>query len=624
MNEQHKNRFSLRSAAGILILLGVVVFGNIAVGRLPMKLDITENKLYTLSEGTKNILRSVKDPVTFKLYFSKSLEGVPPGMKNYAKRVENLLEEFTGYNSQFSLEKIDPEPDSEEEELAQTQGIHPQAVAQEVNFYFGLVVSGLSSDEVIPLFDESREGFLEYDIARCVYLLSKKGKVKLGLVSPLKLLGEPQPPMQYGPPPEGLPKPWLFTSELKQLYDVVEIEDGSASIAADVDLLLIVQPKTLSDKMLYAIDQFVLSGKNVIVFVDPFHMADERNSRFSPPSSENAMDRLFKVWGVRFQMDKVVLDPILAAPVRMGNQGGVVKHPAWLSIRLPSSFSRDDIITAQLSDLLMLYPGSVEKRDGVEGVTITPLVTSSAEAKSQDKFQVMYAQPKDLAKDLRSGGVVQTLAASFKGKFKSAFDAAPEGSAAGAHLKESKESSAVVVVADVDMLEDNYCLQELNMFGQVLGYRPINQNTSFLQNVVEVMTGNKDLISLRSRGLYRRPFDKVMDIENRAREKWQKEEERLVSEVEDFKKEISDLMKAVDPGQGAVIPKAVQDKVRQVRERQYETSKQLRRVRREQRGDIESLGSVLKAVNILAMPVIIGMVGIVIALRRVRRLRHER
>ncbi len=604
------------SALGLLLAAGIVIFGNIVANRLGLRRDMTDEKLYTLSQGTRNILKHLETPVTLRFCYSRSLRDTPPQFKNYAKRVEDLLREYPALSGgKLSLIMSDPEPDSEEEDVAQRSGLQGLPIAPEVHFYLGLMASGSGGEEVIPYFDQSRERFLEYDITRAIYLASQEGRVKVGVLSSLKLFGDPAPnPMFGGPPPEQNGKPWMFIEELKKLYDVSEIPASAERIEDSVRLLVVIQPKDLQEKTQYAIDQFVMSGRNAIFFVDPAYTNEEQRQQFGP-QSDTSLDHLFKAWGVEYSAEKIVVDSELATLVR--THKGPMKHPAWLSLG-EANMSKDEVISAQLSTVLMVHAGSLGKVEGVD-VTMVPLITSSKESKSLDKFKVSYGSPSSLLTELQSGTDTHVLAALYKGKLKSAFAAPPAG-ASGTPVKEA--ASTIAVVADVDMLVDAYCLRPIEIMGQVYGYQPLNQNVIFLNNSVEMLTGNQDLISLRSRGRFTRPFDKVLDIEARARKEWQTKVDEREKRLKDIEEEIGKHLKMGGDGQ-AIMTAEIQEQLEKARSESTRIRHELRALRRQLNGDVDTLGAWLKFWNIAAVPLFIGLCGIVVASTRSNRLRKQ-
>ncbi len=609
------------SLLGALLILGIVVFGNVVASNLASRVDVTEESLYTLNEGTHNILDSLDAPVTLSFYWSKSLEGVPPQFKSFAKRVQELLDEYPSASKMISLEVVDPTPDSDEEEVAKRFGIQG-APLNSGSLYFGLVASGLDDEnrQVIPGFDPQRERFLEYDITRSIYLASRGKKTKLGVLSSLKILGDSAPPPQFGaPPPQDQAKAWMFTEVLKRMYEIEELSASAESISPDIDLLLVFLAKDLSEKMQYAVDQFVLSGKQAIFFVDPLYMNEAQENPMMPPQADKSLDKIFDAWGIHYKSASIVGDPLTATQVR--SPEGNVRHPTWLTLTT-DNFSKEDVSTAQLSHMLMIYPGAVAKKDGVEDVEFTPLIKTSNRAKPLDRMQVRYGNALSLMKELQTGGSEQALAGLFVGNFKSAFAKAPEG-VSGEHIAQAVEKAAVMVVADVDMLEDSYCLRPLSLFpGQIIGYQPLNQNTVFLSNAVEKMTGNKELISLRSRGQFVRPFTLVNEMKQEAQVKYQAQEERLEADLKDLEEKINNRIRN-ESGSEAIVTAAIQKELDQFRDKRAAIATELRMVRKNLRSEVDSLGTLVKWINIGVIPLLIALYGIFAAMQRSRRLRHE-
>jgi ABC-type uncharacterized transport system involved in gliding motility auxiliary subunit len=609
---------SLNSAVGILALLGIVIFGNVILTRMSLRLDVTEEKLYTLSEGTLNILEGLKAPLNIKLFFSQKLEGVPPILKTYHQRVRAMLEEFQRKNANINLEFIDPEPDSDEELLAQRYNVAGQPLSSDGNFYFGLVFSNFAGEESIPYLDFNKEDTLEYDLVRRIYLLSLSNKPKIGVLSSFEVLGQEAPPQQFGmpqQPPQGAPA-WLFTQELNQSYDMVSVDPSSGSLDNDLDLLLVIHAKALDEKMQYAIDQFVMKGKRAIFFVDPFVLREEQNqqNRMRPPTPDNSFDKLFKKWGVDYNNGKVVLDPLYAYIQR--GMGSSTKMPTVIDLK--SESMSDDVSTNKLNNMRLLFTGQVGKIQDVEGVEFKALLSTSKEAQLEDKFKLMYSRPEQLLADLKGKGSVIPLAGLFSGKFRSAFDKAPEG-VNGEHLVESKTSNHIIVVADVDMLEDQYWAQTMNFMGQTI-IQPSNQNTVFLNNIVEKLSGSNDLISLRSRSRSMRPFEKVLEIEEQARRSYQAREKELQEQLQNVEAEITKLMQKADPGQRVIVSAEVQAEIKSFQEKKAVVAKELRGVRKDLRSSIVELGTTLQAINILLIPLLLALFGSISLYTKSRRI----
>lgn len=606
------------STIGIIALLGILIFGNVVATRLGIKVDITEEKLYTLSEGSINIVDKLDTPLDIKLFFSQSLEEVPPILKTYHQRVRAMLEELQSHSENISLEFIDPEPDSDEELLAQRFGITGQPLSRAGNFYFGIVLSNYAGEENIAYLDFNKEDTLEYDIVRKIYLLSQTGKPKVGVLSSLNVLGDEPPPAQFGMPPAQNPNPaWLFTQELKQSYELVKLDAEAESLENDLDLLLVIHAKNLSEKMQYAIDQFVMSGKRAIFYVDPFYMKDQQGggmNRFQPPSVDRSFDKLFDKWGIKMDMGKVVLDPLYAYIQR--GMGQSTKIPMVVDLKQASM--SDDVSTKKLNHVMMLSAGHLELKDDQEGINFKPLISTSDKSVTQDKMTLMYSRPDQLMANLKGDGKAHHLAGLYSGTFRSAFDKAPEG-VEGEHLGQSQDENHVVVIADVDMLEDTYWAETMNFLGQSI-IRARNQNTVLLNNLVEKMTGNNDLISLRSRSRFVRPFDKVLELEEQARREYQTREQELQSQLQKVEQEINQLMQKADPGQRVIVSADVQKQINEFQDKKVSVAKELRKVRKNLRSSIDELGIKLQAINILLMPLLIALYGLIVLTQRSRRI----
>ena len=602
----------------LLVLFGIIFFGNMAFNKMNIRLDITEEKLYTLSQGSKNILGSLEEDVDIKLFFSAKLDNVPPLLKNYYNRVKSMLIEFQEHSDLLTLEFIDPEPDSDEELTAQRYGIQGQALSTDGNFYFGLVITNFNGEEVVPYLDFNAEDKLEYELIRRIYMLSLNSKPKVGLISSLDILGSTPPPQQnpFGGPPPQTSSAWLFTQELSQTYTLEKVDPTSGKIPDDIDLLMVIHAKNLDKNAQFAIDQHLMAGKNLIVYIDPLYMKDQQQqNRFQPPATDNSFRKLFEKWGIEFNSSMVASDPLLAFLQRTPQ--GANKLPFVVDIN-KKHVSKDHMITANLNNLRMLYPGSFKLKEGTENITFEPLVSTTKEAINIDTFRIRSTPPQQLMTlfDKQEGKELH-LAGLFTGKFKSAFDKAPEGNT-NPYLAEVAEKGHIAVVGDVDMLEDSYWAQRQQFFGQTL-MQVINQNAVLNHNLVERFSGNDDLISLRSRGRSARPFDKVLEMEEQARKDFQAQEQKLQEDLSKVEKQINDLVKQADPGQKIVVNKDVQAQIKKFQAERVKVAKELRHVRKNLRSSIDDLGTDLHAFNILFIPVLIAMYGIFFAISKSRR-----
>jgi ABC-type uncharacterized transport system involved in gliding motility auxiliary subunit len=614
----------------IIIFLIFVLSNMIARATLRnWRFDLTEENIYSLSEGTKNILNNIKGTITLKYYYSKTDAVSIPIFKNYSDRVSSLLKEYkiAGGNN-IVIEIYDPRPDTEEQEWAEKFGLQSYPVQGGTPIYFGLVgINELGDEDVITFFDPNREEFLEYDITRLTYNLSNPEKKIIGLITSLPILGSEVNPMN---PTAQSDEPWLFTTELEQTYTLRDLGASPDSIDDDVDLLLIVHPKKLSDTTLFAIDQFVLKGGRALIFVDPFCEADTPKQDPQNPYAQltakrdSNMKKLFKAWGVELMEGKIVADKERATQVNTGNNQ-IIPYIIWLSLT-EQDIDKDDVVTGKLENILMAFPGALKTQE-IEGITHTPLIETTQKAATVDAMNLRFQTPQGLLQKFSPGSEKFTLALRVSGTFKTAFpDGKPQTEEKDTKneeennekekdssevLKQSKEESNVIIVADVDMLTERFSVKVVKFFGQKLA-TPLNDNYNFIYNALENLSGSNDLISIRSRGKLSRPFTKVQEIERAAEEKWKDQEEALKNKVDEINKRLTDLQKPGKESNQMMLSKAIQDEINKFRLEKQKKQKKLRQVRRNLRQDKEALGNKLFVINTFLMPLLISCFGIVV------------
>jgi len=618
----------LISAGGIGIAIVVFLAFNVLSNTLfkYSRLDLTENNLYTLSKGTKNILGKLDESVTLRLYYSEKLTADIPSLSSYAKRVRELLEEYAAISSgKLKFIVLDPEPFSDAEDQAVQDGLQGVPIdAAGTTAYFGLVGSGATNEkEVIPFFQMEKEATLEYDLTRLVYKLSNPKKVVVGLLSDLPMNGSgPANPMMQmqGPTPE-----WMITEQMKQLFDVRVLQKDITSIPKDVDVLMIVHPKNYSEPLQFAIDQFVLAGGRAMVFVDP-HAESEQAVRnpnnpmagFGPKNSD--LSKLFDAWGLEMVKGKLAGDIKSAARVNIsqGPRPQAVDYVVWLQLG-KDNLSQGDFITSDLKTVTMGSAGILKKKAGAAATTFSPLIQTSAQAEEIPATAVQFRpDPMSLLNNYHAGSEKLTLAARITGKFKTAFpNGAPEGAKPqGEVLKESKEDGNIIVFADADMLEDRFWVNVQNFFGQRVAI-PRANNGVLVINALDNLGGSNDLISLRSRGRYQRPFEKVKEIQREAEKNFRDREKQLQAKLQDTERKLSELQRQKGGSDSNMILSADQKaEIQQFREEQVKTRKALRNVQHELQKNIESLGTWLKRINIFIAPIIIVGIAVGIALFR--------
>ena len=614
--------------AGLLVLLVIIGAANLIIANLRLRVDLTAERLYTLSTGSKQVLGKLENDVTLKFYFSASSAEMPMGLKTYANQVQDLLKEYElAGKGRVALEAYDPKPDSDSEEWAQRYGIEPQQTnpfGQPV--YFGLVAVCGETEAVIPGFNPRTEATLEYDITRLITRVAWPEKPVIGVLSSLSVLGAPQNPMMMMRRQQQ-DQGWTAFRELRKDYTVREIQADVETIDADVKALIVVHPKNLEDKALFAIDQFVLRGGRLIVCVDPFNIADfEANQQQNPmmmqmgggQAGPSTLGKLFDAWGVTFDTAKIVADLSAATKLNSGN-GRVEDNPAFLSLGT-ANMAKDDLLTAQLSQVMLPFAGALSANTPKE-ITFTSLITTSKDnACLVDQMNAQFGMSAMRAQ-LKPDGAQRTLAARLQGTFKTAFPdglstngtAAAATNAAPAHL--TSGTSTVMLFGDADFLNDRFCVQVMNsLFGQVA--QPINDNLTLFGNTVEQFAGREELIGVRSRGQFNRPFVKVDQLEVKAMKKWQAEEERLEAALQETQQRLADLQQKKSGNERLILSKEQQSELEQFRKTQAETRKQLKEVRKSLNKDIERLGLSLKVVNIALLPLLVIGFGLFRGLRR--------
>lgn len=626
----------LFSAFGLVVVailfVAVLILSNTALKSA--RIDLTDEKLFTLSEGSKSILKKIDEPITLRFYFSERLGREIPSIGLYAQRVRDLLEEYASRSGgKVRLEVYNPEPFSEAEDRAVAFGLQGVPVDQGGELvYFGLAATNsVDEREVIPFFDQSREGLLEYDITRILYNLATPEKPVVGVLTSLPLAGSPYARQAGGPDDS-----WIAYTQLKQSFEVEPISALADRIPEKVKLLVLVHPKNLSDRMLYAIDQFVLRGGQLLVFIDPHSEADAVTPQPGMPPGlgdhGSNLEKLLGAWGVEMPSDKVAGDLAAARRVqvpmegqgREGTRVAAIDYPLWVAMT-PENFNRDDPVVAELAQLNLASPGFLRKKEGA-AVELQPLIFTSRQGGGTVDVSLVQgpANPVKVLNSFSPSGESLVLAARLHGKVRSAFpDGAPkqEGKDAGAgdqappHQAESAAPINVIVVADVDMLADGMWVRVQDFFGQRIAM-PFAHNGAFLVNAVENLSGSNDLIGLRSRGVYQRPFTEVQAIQRDAERRFRAKEQELLAALKDTEQKLAEVQKK-EGGEGAVVLTPEQKAaIEKFREDAVRIRRELRDVQHALRQDVENLSNWIEAINIGLIPTLVAILAVVLALVR--------
>lgn len=614
----------------LLLFLGVTVVADNALRGA--RIDLTENRLYTLSPATKKIVGRLDEPIKLTFFFSETTAAGRPALQAYAKRVRELLEEYElRAGGMITLEILDPEPFSEAEERAQRAGIVSIPIGQGESLYFGLVgTNSTDGREVVPFFDPSEERFLEYSLSRLVHKLAVSKRPVVALISTLPLEGMRAP----NAPPE-MTRPWAVMNEIRSLFDVRPVPDTATEIPPGVDLLLVIHPKPMLETLKMAIDDYVIAGGPAIFCIDPLCESDippealqNPQMIFSADRSSNIPD-LLGAWGISLEEEKIVvdIDHALRGPTR---DGTTVSYVQYLS--LPADlFDDDDAVTGGLATLNMAAVGSL-RHDPDAGTTWTPLVRSGERSATIDASRLtFFADPTELVAGYEASGGPRVIAGRLTGRARSAFaanvvDDSAEGeeSDGATDLSSGEGDINVIVIADCDFLANRYWAQEMPLGGRLLGYQKYADNADLIVNAMDNLAGASDLIELRASGTFARPFTLVQEIQREAEQEYLAEAQALEEQRRTTQQRIRELQQQRPDASDLILTSEQQEEIERFREQLASTNAQLRDVRFSLRKDVEALGDRLRITNTLLAPAIVALGAVGLGAYRTVRRRHDR
>lgn len=633
--KQSKFQALMFSTLGVLIAFGVVVLFNSILSRAPIRLDLTENRMHSLSEGTRQILERVgksDTPVIVNFYASQKGNRLPPMEEVYARQVEDLLAGFANASKgMLRIKKFDPQPDSEEEDAARIDGVEPQVNPQTGEpYYLGLSITLDPQKVAVPALSVQRDRLLEYDLARAISQVLQTSKPVIGVMTPLPVFGAPSNPMMMRMGQQGS-DPWVFINELKRDFDVQQVGMDVDVIDSKINVLLVLHPKDISEKAQFALDQFVLRGGRLVALLDGLCLADNRNPN---PMGFNmgggsSLPKLLKTWGIDFDTGKVVADAQFSR--QLATQPGRPPSPAPAFLFLTKdAVAEGDAVFGQSDNLLLPFSGAFTGKPA-EGLKQEVLVHSSKDSQLVDGVTAQLNGQK-VMDDFNASGIEYALAIRLTGKFKTAFpdgkpgDAKPAEPAAdgekkeekkGDFLKESTNGEGVVYLfGDADFVYDAFCVQVNRMLRMAI---PFNGNLALGQNLVEQIAGDSSLIGARSRATVQRPFTVVLQKRAEAEKRFQAEIARFQKEVDDASARISEIQSKKEGNQKFILSPEAKVEYDKLKLKQVDANRQLRKVRKELRQEVESIEFKSKVINIVGMPLVVAGTGIGLALARRRR-----
>jgi ABC-type uncharacterized transport system involved in gliding motility auxiliary subunit len=630
----------LYSSIGVVAMAVILIAFNIITSTVKSRVDLTKEKAYTLSAGTRAILHRLESPVKIRFYCTQSENATPETvfLKGYAKSVEDLLAEYKqASGGKLIVEKYNPQPDSDAEDSARLDGIEGEPLSNGEKFYLGLAVSyGVDEKQSIPFLAPNRERLLEYDISRAISRVITPEKPVVGIMSPMPVFGMPSNPMMMQMGQRGQ-EPWVLVNELKNDFNVKRVAMDVDKIDDDIKVLLVIHPRDITDKAQYAIDQFIMRGGKLMAFLDPLPLIDakEQNQMLgSIPNSGSSLDKLFKAWGISFDTTKVVAD--LNYKMQLGGRNGQPQDaPAFLSVTA-DGISNDDILTSQIDNIWFPFAGAFSGTP-VAGLKETVLIKSTKQSQLVDGFMANLSGD-SVMKDFKPSGTEYALAIRLAGKFKTAFpngkpedkkddekkdadkkpDDKPAETKTDNSLKETAQDNVVILVGDADMVYDHFALRTVqSVFGNMS--MAMNGNLNFAQNAVEQLAGDSNLISVRSRATQNRPFTVVKKMQAEAEEKYRSRIKELEDGLADTQRQLNELQQKKENGQRFILSPEQQAAVENFRKKEADVKIKLKTERKELKRDIDSLETRLKWYNIAAMPILVSASGLTLAFYKRKR-----
>ena len=599
-NIKSKNIIKLSVFLSILIFFSINVITNNILSSA--RVDFTENKLYSLSNGTISLLKDLKEPIHIRLFVSSNLVKDVPQLSTYANRVETILQTYSNIsNGKITLEIIDPKPFSDAEDRAVGMGINSfNAMEMSDALYFGLAATNSTiGQKNIPIFSPERETFLEYDLTSLISDLSQIEKPVISIIDNLGLNAD----TRIGKPEQQILK------QMKEMFQVEKIDENSNKLNKNTKVLMIIHPKFLSDETLYMIDQWVLNGGATLIFLDPYAETEISRQQGMPPMNPRSnLKKLLDTWGIKFDNKKAVLDSEFGFRISRNINGRdiqVTNYP-WLNIR-GEGLNKNESSLSNLSTIVMTTAGSFELID--DKSVLEPIIISSQKSGLGDaqKAGDPKGDPRDLLPNIKSDNQNLTVAGWVKSNLNTSFR--DKKNKDDNQLLKSSKKSNILLVADVDMLMDRNWLTQRGAFAN---------NGDFVLNVMEKMVGGNALSDLRGKSTSWRPFEKIIALEKIAEEKFLIEEQMLAKKLKGMEDKIRNLTQNNDEDSDILSPETIKA-IDGFKTEMMTTRSQLRNVKFDLRRDVETLKKWIISINVAILPIIFAGFALILSLRRKRK-----
>jgi ABC-type uncharacterized transport system involved in gliding motility auxiliary subunit len=636
----------LYSVVGVIAVAVILIAVNLLAGFAKVRSDLTQNRVYTLSDGTKKILQKLDTDVEIRFYYSRDNPAVPVPLRAYAQEVEDLLAEYQQYgHGKIKVVKLDPKPDSDAEDSANLDGIEGQNINLTDRIFLGIAVRCLDQKVAIPFLSPDRQTLLEYDLSRAVSSVANPKKTVIGVMSALPVTGQKASPMMMRQrQPQN--QPWVFLNELKQSFDVRDVSLTAEKIDDDISVLLVVHPQGISEQAEFAIDQFLMRGGKMVALLDPYSFVESQMAaQFGGGPTSSTFQKLLPAWGIQFSSDKVLADPLYATKIQ--SQESVQSDPTVLSLTA-EAINQKDALGASINDLLIPFAG-VFSGTPTAGLKEDILVQSSTQAGLVSTMTTQLGGDA-VRKELKSANAAYPIAIRLSGKFKTAFpqgkpqaskgpdnpeaspspsastkadgatgSASPAPSPASNVLKEGTAEGVVILIGDSDFAYDAIAGRTAQAIGQTV-FIPSNGNLNFIQSCVEQLAGDSNLIGIRSRATGNRPFERVNRMEAAAQEKYQGKIAELEDSLNQTRQKLTELQTGKQADQKTILSPEQQAEIKKFHENEANVNRELKQVRKDLRGEIDSLQNNLKWINIAGMPLLVTVAGLLLAwMKRTKR-----
>ena len=630
-----KKIINIEKRFSLIVILAIISFFSFNVLNKNffknLRFDLTKSEVYTLSDGTKKILKSINEPLDFKLFYTKQIGDINPVYQNYYARVKEILEQYVLLsNNKIRLKIFNPKPFSNEEDKAVEYGLQGAEIMAGVYGYFGLIATNSTDDEEkIIFFQPDRSPFLEYDLSKIVTNLANPNRRTVGLYTDLPMLGTFNPLAKTQD--AATAPPWAIYNQMKEFFEITRIHEKTKSLPEGIELLMLVHPKRISERLMYRIDQFVLRGGKLLIFIDP----NSETESFSPDKNQmevggnnSNLNELLNKWGIELVENKVVGDLLSARRVEIGasDQPSVTDYLAWLDIKKDHM---DDThqVTSEVQRLTFATSGFLKNNGNNKNISFKRLVWSTTQSMQIDADDVRFTpDPTTLLRNFTPSNEELTLAAEIKGNFISNFPDGPPDTGGkddfdkNKHISESIEPSTLVVVADADMLYDEFWLK----YEQSGGATPVANNADFTVNILEYLNGTEDLIGLRGKGATSTPFTKVEKIQKEAEQRFRAKEQELLEKLKNYENELENIQRGSgEEKEKSLLTEKESLEIDKFREEMILVRSELRKVQNALRKDIEKLDSKLKFFNIFFVPILLIIISLALGFIE-RRKRHQK